>query len=336
MMGEAGQEVHTNTWPLKERKKRCTSSTTTESLDLAKRPLVENSNAQCTRQSKYLRSMLPGRFASSREVKKRCKHVSLGSVLSFDLPKDLSLIPSIHDVITISPPGPSGTDFPTGQCLPANQKAVSRATNQMLSLLNSGGQIKLTPQGQTCVQSDCIVSHKIDLLAPSVSIKREGFSLNPEQTVRDDNLSGPQMKSPSEICSLNEEVNQKKEQQKATVINQSEHHCDDSLAANSPKEKDGCKTVSCSHSSASLSIKHVCPSVHTKIQALGGHMYHHPMRRQNAHTGEPSASQSAVCHTAAVPTSCVIAQQHSVGVSSFGSGHDRLCGAKEGEMATVS
>ncbi|KAJ8264211.1 hypothetical protein GJAV_G00146520 [Gymnothorax javanicus] len=333
MMGEAGQEVHTNTWPLKERKKRCTSSTTTESLDLAKRPLVENSNTQCIKQSKYLRSVLPGRLASSREVKKRCKHVSLGSVLSFDLPKDLSLIPSIHDVITISPPGPSGTDFPTGQCLPANQKAISRATNQTLSLLNSAGQIKLIPQGQPGVQSDCIVSHKIDLLPPFVSIKREGLSLNPEQTLPSDNLSGPQIKSPSEICSLNEEVSQKKEQQKATVINQSERHCDDSLKANSLKEKNGCKTVSCSHSSASLSIKHVCPSVHTKIQDLGGHMYHHPMRKQNAPTGETSANPSAVCHTVAVPTSCVIAQQHSVGVSSSGSRHDRLCGAKEGQMA---
>ncbi|XP_064173461.1 uncharacterized protein LOC135244803 isoform X2 [Anguilla rostrata] len=331
----------TSTWPLKERKKRCTSSTqltTAEPLDLAKRPLVETVSAQCVSQSKFTPSVLPGSLASSRgasasQVKNHCRHLSLGSVLSFDLPKDLSLIPSIHDVITISPPGSAGADLPSpiGQCSPADPQPATISSNQMRSPLKGGDIIKLSPQGQTTVQSDCVASHRINLQATLVSANRQNPSLNPKQTLPSDDLSDPQMKDHSDIRSLNADTSQKWDQREATAPN-SRLHQGNSQKAGPPKE-DSCKTFTCSHGATSLSVAHVCPSVHTKIQDLAGHIYHPPMRRQNAHIGDRPANQSAVSHSVVAPASCVIGQQRSEGKAAFGSGHARLSGTEGGETA---
>ncbi|KAJ8285022.1 hypothetical protein COCON_G00038720 [Conger conger] len=195
----------TSTWPLQERKKRCTSSvrsTAVEPLALAKRPLVENAGRRCVSQSQFSHAVLPGRLASAGLANNHCRHLSLGSVLSFDLPKDLSLIPSIHDVITISPPGPAGTDrpAPTGRCSPVNQKPATSSSNQIRSPVKSAGTIKLSPtevKGQTTVQSDCVASRRFDLQASSVSANREAVSLNPKQTLPNDDLLVPQTRAHS-------------------------------------------------------------------------------------------------------------------------------------------
>uniref|UniRef100_W5NFV8 PH domain-containing protein n=1 Tax=Lepisosteus oculatus TaxID=7918 RepID=W5NFV8_LEPOC len=101
---------NTNTWPLKERTKGSTdpSPVNGQVLDYVKNPLVKDIDAECTSVSNFAhstskRSTHLNKDGSTPHVKKNCRHVSLGSVLSFELPKDLSLISNIPDLITIAP-----------------------------------------------------------------------------------------------------------------------------------------------------------------------------------------------------------------------------------------
>ncbi|MBN3324318.1 SPTN5 protein, partial [Atractosteus spatula] len=101
---------NTNTWPLKERTKGSTDPNPVNGqvLDYVKNPLVKDIDAECTSVSNFAhltskRSTHLNKDGSTPHVKNNCRHVSLGSVLSFELPKDLSLISNIPDLITIAP-----------------------------------------------------------------------------------------------------------------------------------------------------------------------------------------------------------------------------------------
>ncbi|KAK7902211.1 hypothetical protein WMY93_018980 [Mugilogobius chulae] len=77
----------TRTWPLKEGKRRS--------------PKVWE--IECTGDYNITPYAVSER-SSENHAKSHCRFLSLGSVLSFDLPKDMTLIPSIQDIITIAPP----------------------------------------------------------------------------------------------------------------------------------------------------------------------------------------------------------------------------------------
>ncbi|XP_005173083.3 uncharacterized protein mymx [Danio rerio] len=92
----------THTWPLKEWKKRKNArqpnSDGTQVLDYMKNPLVKDIDEECSGEDGSTVQV-----STQSHTKNHCRFLSLGSVLSFDLPKDMSLIPSIQDVITIVP-----------------------------------------------------------------------------------------------------------------------------------------------------------------------------------------------------------------------------------------
>ncbi|XP_069464952.1 uncharacterized protein [Ambystoma mexicanum] len=109
--------VHgTSTWPLKgcRRKARAPSPTAEGFLDYMKNPLVGAIDAECGAVRSALdfsqgdfRCRTAGSAGSQAALGNYgCRHLSLGSVLSLELPKDLTLLGNFQDNIKISPEGP--------------------------------------------------------------------------------------------------------------------------------------------------------------------------------------------------------------------------------------
>ncbi|XP_070697709.1 spectrin beta chain, non-erythrocytic 1 [Pempheris klunzingeri] len=100
----------THTWPLKEgRRKKISpkSGDGVEAVAYMKNPLLKDIDTECSEEYSiipYAVSEGPTTLPSTNHVRSHCRFLSLGSVLSFDLPKDMTLIPSIQDIITIAPP----------------------------------------------------------------------------------------------------------------------------------------------------------------------------------------------------------------------------------------
>ncbi|XP_017279839.1 uncharacterized protein LOC108240684 isoform X2 [Kryptolebias marmoratus] len=92
----------TQTWPLKEGRRKKNSGKRTdgvEAMAYMKNPLLADIDTECLEEYN-----ITPYAVSAGQVKGHCRFLSLGSVLSFDLPKDMTLIPSIQDIITIAPP----------------------------------------------------------------------------------------------------------------------------------------------------------------------------------------------------------------------------------------
>ncbi|XP_063047463.1 nucleoprotein TPR isoform X2 [Engraulis encrasicolus] len=116
----------THTWPLKERRKRKNAGKSaaaaanantsiaenSELTDYVKNPLLSDIDAECSGELLSVRPISQGPALPSKasapssgpRVKGHCRFLSLGSVLSFELPKDVGVIPCVPDVITIAPP----------------------------------------------------------------------------------------------------------------------------------------------------------------------------------------------------------------------------------------
>ncbi|XP_078503438.1 uncharacterized protein LOC144762155 [Lissotriton helveticus] len=108
----------TNTWPLKRHKKksRVPSPEMEGFLDYMKNPLARDIDAECGSMrpaSGFIKEEISCRtlgFVGSKtnSVSYGCRHLSLGSVLSLELPKDLSLLENFQDIqesIRILPEG---------------------------------------------------------------------------------------------------------------------------------------------------------------------------------------------------------------------------------------
>ncbi|KAJ8361429.1 hypothetical protein SKAU_G00179540 [Synaphobranchus kaupii] len=98
---EEGVACSTHTWPLRENRKEAPDA---ERTDYLRNPLARDIDAECPAQSDFTASLSA---CSSRAPPagsgRHCRHLSLGSVLTFDLQKDVALIPSTPDIITIGP-----------------------------------------------------------------------------------------------------------------------------------------------------------------------------------------------------------------------------------------
>ncbi|XP_071392045.1 protein AF-9-like [Centroberyx affinis] len=103
----------TQTWPLKEGRRKKSSPKSSASGDgvepmaYMKNPLLKDIDTECSGEysiTPYAVSEGSSALPSTSQVRSHCRFLSLGSVLSFELPKDMSLIPSIQDIITIGPP----------------------------------------------------------------------------------------------------------------------------------------------------------------------------------------------------------------------------------------
>ncbi|MGH0140274.1 UNVERIFIED_CONTAM: hypothetical protein FKN15_008952 [Acipenser sinensis] len=158
--GGAGEvPSNTNTWPLKERVKDPTipCPASGELLDYVKNPLVKDIDAECTVVQSFSDFSQPGgrecsvKGGSTLAVSNNCKHLCLGSVLSFELPKDMNLIGNIPDLIKIQPPDTTA-DSLTINSLSSFCKSAKWNTEAAKDLVEDEGCSGLSTTGQDSIK----------------------------------------------------------------------------------------------------------------------------------------------------------------------------------------
>uniref|UniRef100_A0A3Q2T8A0 Uncharacterized LOC105916020 n=1 Tax=Fundulus heteroclitus TaxID=8078 RepID=A0A3Q2T8A0_FUNHE len=244
----------TQTWPLKEgqrRKRLQKGGNVADAVAYMKNPLLRDIDSECAGENSitpYAVSSGPTRSPSGGAGGSHCRVLRLGSVLSFDLPKDMTLIPSIQDIITIAPPESrkaGGTDAdPLSQRNPV--LSSFRQTHVLSAFPGSSAEIS-SPETQRSAAGDPpeqerssqTPSSEEPLTAPRDDSAQIRTSHHESAEDRD--------QSPSEIKSTINEVNRPL---KLPIYMNQVHNC------------------------ASVPHKHDCLSVHTLIRDLNGHQYH--------------------------------------------------------------
>ncbi|XP_051508279.1 uncharacterized protein LOC127414353 isoform X2 [Myxocyprinus asiaticus] len=285
---------NTHTWPLKKRKKgknaRKPKSDGIQVLDYMKNPLVQDIEAECSQEVGAPAEHL--KITTQENVKNHCRFLSLGSVLSFELPKEMSLIPSIQDVITIGPAKPK-TD-PHHQDSHAERPTALCTFKLARSPPMQKDEAKHTSPGEITLRIDCKDAKNISV--ETLSFTEEKFPPPPSPVIEDISLTSPvieditfdrnhtslssdlidvQMKHISGISRLPKE----EESNLETMPTQLDHKEDHNV---SPPEHTGQGIANHSHSSATAEIHVLCPSVHTLIHNLNGHVFHKPAKTSSS------------------------------------------------------
>lgn len=269
----------TYTWPLKEGKGRRRKRSAkggggaeamaggggAEAMAYMKNPLLTDIDKDCS--GEYSITPYAVSEATTNQVRSHCRFLSLGSVLSFDLPKDMTLIPSIQDIITIAPP---------------ESKTATRADPDPLSqrhtALSSFKQTRPAP-AIMCINSS---SNTVVVKDPPDGNKRfqtppsQPLDIGEEQTFPCSGLSQTQY-------SLHEDGAQEWDRTSAEVKSRAEVRpqcCQQPIYVNQAQN--------------AAENKHKCPSVHTLIRDLNGHQYHKSVRPQSGHEGQSQASHVVV------------------------------------------
>ncbi|XP_052006595.1 uncharacterized protein LOC127660426 isoform X1 [Xyrauchen texanus] len=287
---------NTQTWPLKERKKRKNAtkpkSDGIQVLDYMKNPLVQDIDAECSQEVGAPEEHL--RITTQGHVKNHYRFLSLGSVLSFDLPKDMSLNPSIQDVITIGPAEPKKID-PHNQDSQSERPIALSTFKLARSPPTQKDELKHTSPGEITLRIDCKDAKNISI--ETVSFTEDKFPPPPSPVIKDISTEGNhtslsrdlidvQLKHHSGISRLpkEEEINW---DTMPTQLNYKEN----------PQDI-GQGTANHSHSSTTAEIHVPCPSVHTLIHNLNGHMFHKPAKTSSSQPlrDSPNPPQNHASH----------------------------------------
>ncbi|XP_058880915.1 uncharacterized protein LOC117411112 isoform X3 [Acipenser ruthenus] len=189
--GGAGEVTsNTNTWPLKERVKDPTipCPASGELLDYVKNPLVKDIDAECTVVQSFSDFSQPGgrecsvKGGSTLAVNNNCKRLCLGSVLSFELPKDMNLIGNIPDLIKIQPPDTTA-DSLTINSLSSFCKSAKCNTDAVKDLVEAEGCSGLSTTRQDSIKPRVYeeISNQIPKGAQGQKNEGQWFKLhNPE------------------------------------------------------------------------------------------------------------------------------------------------------------
>ncbi|KAK1905427.1 Spectrin beta chain non-erythrocytic 5 [Dissostichus eleginoides] len=261
----------THTWPLKEARRKKGSPKSgdgVEAMAYMKNPLVKDIDSECS--GEY--SIIPYAMSESPttdQARSHCRFLSLGSVLSFELPKDMTLIPSIQDIITIAPPEtktPAGTDPD-----PHSQRQTA---------LSSFKQTRPTP---------------------SVTRSSADFSLPETRTVKDLIDMGNSFQSPPSSTDEDQTVPYEEMSKQLTLLEDAEQEWDKKSSCTAERHgtsKPPCQPpiyVNQTQNTAAIKLK--CPSVHTLIRDLNGHHYHKCAKPQNVLEESPGPQcQSQASH----------------------------------------
>ncbi|XP_077960140.1 uncharacterized protein mymx isoform X6 [Gasterosteus aculeatus] len=249
----------TRTWPLKEARRKKSSQESgeaVEALAYMKNPLLTDIDTECA--GEY--SIIPyavSEGTTTTHARSHCRFLSLGSVLSIDLPKDMTLIPSIQDIITIAPPEckiGAGTDpDPHSQRHTALSSfkqsrptpAVARGSAELSfpAAVKDPPDVEKIPRTQPPGSSEDVEDHRVP---------RNGLSKT---------QSGPRRcaeQAPDKTASGVRTSTAERD------ANSQHSHC----------------PIYVNHAGNTAAQSHVCPSVHTLIRDLNGHPYHkHPRPR---------------------------------------------------------
>ncbi|XP_005742477.1 uncharacterized protein mymx isoform X4 [Pundamilia nyererei] len=271
----------THTWPLKERRRKKKNGGGVEAIAYMKNPLLKDIDTECSGEysiTPYAVSAGPTTTPTAGQVKSHCRFLSLGSVLSFDLPKDMTLIPSIQDIITIAPPESkkvAGTD--PG---PHSHKQT---------FLSSFRQTRPTPTvtHDTSAESSFAETQLSTSLGKHLPSVDSGLQPPPSPSVEEDEDQTVQCNDLSKTqVALCEEEKQEWDKTLSEI-------------KTSTAEKDGTVQPSQLHiyvnqtSTSTTAIhKHECLSVHTLIRDLNGHQYHKCARPHSFHEESPGLQSS--------------------------------------------
>ncbi|XP_047207106.1 uncharacterized protein LOC124858867 isoform X3 [Girardinichthys multiradiatus] len=268
---------YTQTWPLKEgqRKKSLQKNrNVVDAVAYIKNPLLKDINSECSEENSitpYAVSSGPTAFSSEGPERGHCRVLSLGSVLSFDLPKDMTLIPSIQEIITIAPPeskkgGGSNVDplFQRNTVLSSfRQTHIMSAITGGSAEVNSETQLSATAakdlsDGEKSLQPPSLEE---PLMVPCDGTDKVQFCQHESAEERDE--------CSSEIKSSINEINKPSKQ---PIYTNKVHNC------------------------TSVPHKHECLSVHTLIRDLNGHQYHKCTRSQCEHENSPRLKSNQASH----------------------------------------
>ncbi|XP_059421659.1 uncharacterized protein LOC132156709 isoform X2 [Carassius carassius] len=285
----------THTWPLKERKKRKNArkpkSDGTQLLDYIKNPLVKDIDAECSGEvGSPVHSTLE--VATQGHVKNHCRFLSLGSVLSFDLPKDMSLIPSIQDVIAIGPPEQKKIDS-HHQNTQIDRPTALSTFKTVRSRPVQKEEPKQISQGEVTLKIDCKDSKKISI--DTVSFTEDKFPPPPSPVVEDISFEENQPSSVSDLTNIQQKHLSgisivPKEEVVSWNANGTQLENKESHYVSVPE--DAIQSIA-NHSSTMGEIQ-VCPSVHTLVHNLHGHMFHRPAKNSSTQQLSPSHASHVV------------------------------------------
>ncbi|XP_028324482.1 uncharacterized protein mymx isoform X2 [Gouania willdenowi] len=259
----------THTWPLKEGRRRKSSikNDGVKALAYMKNPLLKDIDTDCSGEYCITPYAVSAAGPSTGEVRSHCRFLSLGSVLSFDLPKDMTLIPSIQDIITIAPPESR-----------KGGGADADPLSQRHTILSSFRQTR--PTAATNTSPGVQISEQ----QPSVAQTKQSFddkcfqhSLkeNEDQTVLCNDLPTPHF-----TLYKDHEQEWDKMSEIPTSAAEKIGNIQLSQQTHAPIYVNQCPT------STPAAQKHMlCPSVHTQIRDLDGHLYHKCLRDKSAREG---------------------------------------------------
>lgn len=260
----------THTWPLKEGRRKKSSPKSgdrVEAMAYMKNPLLKDIDTECS--GEY--SIIPYAVSegpSTNHVRSHCRFLSLGSVLSFDLPKDMTLIPSIQDIITIAPPESkkgAGTD---PDPLSQRHTALSsfKQTRPTPAVTRSSADMSFSE-----TQTLAVVAKELpDMDKSSQPLLPLSLEEDEDQTVPCNDLSKTQF-------SLHEDAEQEWDKM-STEVKTSER--DRTSQPSQPP-------IYVNQPQSTAEHKHGCPSVHTLIRDLNGHQYHKNARPQSVREESP-------------------------------------------------
>ncbi|XP_029377055.1 uncharacterized protein mymx isoform X3 [Echeneis naucrates] len=274
----AGETItyDTHTWPLKEGRRKKSSQKSAagekgvEALAYMKNPLLKDIDTESSGEysiTPYAISEGPTTLSSSSQVRSHCRFLSLGSVLSFDLPKDMTLIPSIQDIITIAPPeskkGAGADPDPHSQ----RQSALSSFKQARPAPAATHGSSDFNlPETQTSTGATKTLTDTDKGSQPQPALSA---AEDEDQTVPCNDLSESQF-------SLHEDAELEWDKMSSEVKTSKA----DGDGTTQPSQL----PIYVNQIQSTAAHKHECPSVHTLIRDLNGHRYHKGAR---AHT---------VCH----------------------------------------
>ncbi|XP_037127055.1 uncharacterized protein LOC119134475 isoform X1 [Syngnathus acus] len=297
----AGETVtyDTRTWPLKDGRRKKSSPQCGDGIDsmegIKNPPLRE---LECTGEDAITPYAVSEGPVTSTQGAGRCRFLSLGSVLSFDLTKDMTLIPSIQEIITIAPP----------------ESNKASGTNpdpnfQRHTELSSFKQIRSSPgnaASRAAISSGTQMSTEIVKDLPD----NDGYFHTPPPEKDEAQLAS---------CSSKRQFN---------LQGDAEQEKDEMSPGLKTVEDDTCKFSQppIYVNQATLAIgtaapKHQCPNVHTLIRDLNGHKYHKSAITRGGHDEKPGQCPHQASHMIVNVKSTINVRQDSVdsGISSSSS-----------------
>ncbi|XP_042358037.1 uncharacterized protein LOC121954542 isoform X2 [Plectropomus leopardus] len=299
----------THTWPLKEGRRKKSSPQSGDGVEAyMKNPLLKDIDTECSGEYSIIPYAESG-GPTTNHTRSHCRFLSLGSVLSFDLPKDMTLIPSIQDIITIAPPESkkgAGTD--------------PDPHSQRLSALSSFKQTRPTP---------AVIRNSAEISSPETSmvvlkdlpdVDRSSQPAPPPSPGDDEDQTVPCNDLSETQFIRHEDAEQEWDKMSPEVKT--------STAKRDGTDQPSQLPIYVNQTQNTAVHKHKCPSVHTLIRDLNGHQYHKCARHQCACEDSPglhSLSQASHMVVNLKSTVSVSVRQDSVDSGISTSSSIKLC-----------